>query len=268
MGIRPGNVYPLSLAFACYHFVMVIVANWKAYIEDRDRVKKLFVRAKRLSRLRGITIVLAPPAPLLGALAVKNKSRVAFAAQDVSVTTGGAKTGEVTAAAYAAAGATYAIIGHSERRLMGETDETITRKLGHALAHGLTPILCIGERERDSEGRYLSFVREQLTLALGPIAQKDRAGIIVAYEPIWAIGKTAEEAIDPIDLNEMVSYIRKVLAELLPGKSASHTTVLYGGSVENENVRDLAGATGVDGFLIGHSSVDVDTFAALVKNLV
>ncbi len=253
---------------------MLIVANWKAYVEDLGKAKKLFALSKRLSRLRGIRIVLAPPAPLLGALAclagrqaVKNKSSIAFSAQDISLTTGGARTGEVTAQAYTAAGATYTIVGHSERRAAGETNEIVAEKLAHAIAHGLTPILCVGERERDGEGRYLSFVREQLTIAVNLIAPKDRADIIVAYEPVWAIGKTPADAIEPNDLNEMVSYIRKVLAELLPGKNAARTTVLYGGSVEPENVRDLARATGIDGFLIGHASVDAETFAALVKQL-
>ncbi len=92
---------------------MLIVANWKAYVEDLARAKKLFVLGKRLGSGKGVSIVLAPPAPLLGALALRNKSSVALAAQDVSLTTGGAHTGEVTAQAYAAVGATYAIIGHS-----------------------------------------------------------------------------------------------------------------------------------------------------------
>lgn len=246
---------------------MLIVANWKAYVEDLARAKKLVARAKRLAHARGVEIVLAPSAPYLGAFAVSNRSKVAFAAQDVSDSSGGAITGDVTAAAYAALGATYAIIGHSERRARGETDEVVARKLAHALARGLAPILCVGEGVRDSEGQYLSFVREQLTRALIPLPAKERGMVIVAYEPVWAIGRTAAEAIDPTDLGEMVSYIRKVLAELLPGKSAARSLVLYGGSVEPGNVRDLAGATRVDGFLVGHASVEPDTFAALVRQL-
>ena len=246
---------------------MLVVANWKAYVEDMSKAKKLVALAKRLSHTRGVTLVLAPAAPYLGAFAAANRSKVAFAAQDLSETTGGAATGEATAAAYAAAGAAYAIVGHSERRSRGETDEIVARKLSHALAHGLLPILCVGEHERDSGGRYLSYVREQLTRALASLSAKNRARVIVAYEPVWAIGRTATEAIDPIDLAEMVSYIRKVLAELSPGKSAANTTVLYGGSVEPANIRDLAGASGVDGFLVGHASVEPDSFALIVRQL-
>lgn len=247
---------------------MLIVSNWKAYVEEFAKAKKLFAVSKRLSKIAGNTVVLAPPAPFLGALAIKNKSKVAFAAQDISVTTGGAQTGETTAQAYSAVGATYAIVGHSERRTLGDTDVVVAKKLSHILAHGLVPILCVGESGRDGEGRYLSVVREKLTLAIGPLAPKDRAKVIIAYEPLWAIGKDTEHAIGPNDLSEMVLYIRKVLAELLPGKSSQNSLVLYGGSVEPTNIRDLAGASRVDGFLIGHSSVDPDTFALLVKQLV
>ena len=245
---------------------MLIVANWKAYVETGEKAKKLFALAKRLASASRAAIVLAPAAVQLGLLAPKNRSRVAFAAQDVSATLGGAETGELTAATLADIGATYAIVGHSERRALGETDTVISQKLQHALAHGLTPILCVGEKERDAASAYLAFVRGEITTALEPLSPRDRARVIVAYEPLWAIGKTASDAIAAHDLAEMVLYIRKVLAELLPGKGSS-TTVLYGGSVEPENIRDLAGGAAVDGFLIGHASVDPASFAALVKAL-
>lgn len=246
---------------------MLIVANWKAYVEELAKAKKLFVLSKRLASSTNISIIIAPPAPLLGALAIKNKSRVSFAAQDISLTTGGAQTGEATAQAYVAAGATYAIIGHSERRTAGDTDAVVAEKLSHALAHGLIPILCVGENERDGEGRYLAVVREEITRAIEPLAPKERARVIIAYEPLWAIGKTAAAAIGPNDLAEMVLYIRKVLSELLLGKSSASTIILYGGSVEPIDVRDLAASSNVDGFLVGHASVDPRVFATLVKQL-
>jgi triosephosphate isomerase len=246
---------------------MLIVGNWKAYVEDVKKAKKLLAVSKRLARTTDVTIVLAPPSPFLSALTVHNKSKIAFAAQDISHTTGGAKTGEATAQVYAAAGATYAILGHSERRALGDTAEIIVEKIAHALAHGLTPILCVGEHERDSEGHYLGFVREELTSAIGSLMPKERAKVIVAYEPLWAIGKTATEAIESADLAEMALYIRKVLAELLPGKSSRQSLVLYGGSVEAANIRDLTVNSNIDGFLVGHSSVDPDAFSLLVKQL-
>ena len=253
-------------AFAILHR-MLIIANWKAYVENLEKAQRLVAQSKKLSRTTENRLVLAPSAPLLGAFALANKSLVAFSAQDVSATNGGAATGETTAQMCAAAGATYAIVGHSERRAAGDTDALVAEKLARALAAGLTPVLCVGEHERDHDGRYLSFVREEIASALAALTPKERAQVVIAYEPLWAIGKTAESAIGPDDLAEMVLYIRKVLSELLPGKNASRALVLYGGSVEPENVRDLARAASVDGFLIGHASVDETMFAALVKEL-
>lgn len=246
---------------------MLIVANWKAYVEDFERAKKLVALSKRLSRSSDCTIVLALPAPFLSRLAFGNRTAVAFAAQDISASLGGATTGEATAPMYAAAGAAYVIIGHSERRAMGDTHAAIMEKMLRALAHDLVPILCIGEKERDSEGRYLGLLREQMTSALSALTPKERTRVMIAYEPLWAIGKTAGDAIDQRDLGEMILYIRKVLAELLPGKSSSKSLVLYGGSVEPGNIRALAGGSSVDGFLIGHASVDAHLFASLIGEL-
>ena len=246
---------------------MLIVANWKAYIEDSVKAKKLFTLAKRLARETEVTIVLAPPASFLSMLALHNDSDVLFAAQDISATTGGAATGENTAQAYAAAGATYALVGHSERRAFGDTDAIVATKLAHALAHGLIPILCIGEQERDGEGRYLGTLREQVTRALHALTTKERKQVIIAYEPLWAINKTAAQAIEPNDLAEIVSYIRKVLGESSLGKTSLRTRVLYGGSVEAGNARTLAAQSGIDGFLIGHASVDPVTFTQIIKEL-
>ncbi len=245
---------------------MLVIANWKAYVEDVARAKELLARAKRLAK-RGVTIVLAPPAPLFGLVKAARPGSISLCAQDISATTGGAHTGEATAQAYAAAGATYAIIGHSERRAAGDTDGVVAEKIAHAIAHRLTPVLCVGERERDEDGRYLSFVRDQLTSALAVLLPKERSQIVVAYEPVWAIGKSAADAMHPGELGEMALYIRKILAELLPGKSSERIRVLYGGSVEPENVCDLTAASGIDGILVGHASVDGATFSALVKSL-
>jgi triosephosphate isomerase len=150
---------------------------------------------------------------------------------------------------------------------MGDTDTIVAEKLAHAIAHGLIPILCVGESERDGEGRYLSVIRGELVSAIEPLAPKDRAKVIIAYEPLWAIGKTAALAIKSNDLAEMVLYIRKVLMELVPNKSSARSCVLYGGSVEPGDIRDLAAGSSVDGFLVGHASVDPHTFSLLIKQI-
>ncbi len=243
---------------------MIIAANWKAYIESVNKAKELNLLYKKLSARTEHEIILAPPAPFLALLASGNKSKVSFSSQDVSVTLGGAKTGEVTAAAVCASGAKYAIIGHSERRSLGEDNELISEKLQHALAQGLTPILCVGERERDDTGNYLAFLREEITSALSVLSKKDCTKVIIAYEPIWAIGKTAAESITADDLTEMVLYIRKTLADFVSVRNSTNAKVLYGGSVEAGNVSSLENC-GIDGFLIGHASVDSKSFSELVK---
>ncbi len=247
---------------------MLIVSNWKSYVENREEAKKLLTLSKRLaSKTRRAKLVLAPSFAHLGLLAPGNRSKVKFAAQDVSSTTVGPATGEVSGATLRSIGAEYVILGHSERRAMGETDALIAEKAKRALANGLIPILCIGEKERDADARYLLELKKQLHAVYEPLSSRDRLRIIVAYEPVWAIGKHAGDALASSDLREMVLYIRKILSEYLPGKSAKVAPVIYGGSVEPANVRGLAGGSGVDGFLVGHASVDPGLFAGIVKAL-
>ncbi|MEK7080018.1 MAG: triose-phosphate isomerase [Patescibacteria group bacterium] len=243
---------------------MLIVGNWKAYVETLTKAKAIMATAKRLAGKGSHEIVVAPPAPFLGVV-MSGKSKVGFAAQDLSLTTGGAETGEVTAAALSGAGVTYAIIGHSERRAKGETDAMISEKVRHALAHKITPILCIGELTRDPDARYLKRIREEISTVFAPLSARERLSLVIAYEPIWAIGKSAADAITPMDLHEMVLYIRKVLGDFIPGKGPTKVRVLYGGSVEPGNARLLASGSDIDGFLVGRASTDPTTFAALVK---
>ncbi len=244
---------------------MFIAANWKAYVESADEAKKLFAASKRLATSSKHTIVLAPPTPFLGMLAQGNRSKVAFAAQDISTADKGAHTGETTVATAHSAGATYVIVGHSERRAGGEDNALVAQKLARVLSQGLIPILCVGERERDASSHYLTFLREEISSALTPLSQKKREQVIIAYEPIWAIGKTASESITTDDLTEMVLYLRKLLTDLLTEKKAKSTIILYGGSVEPDNAQSLAQVHGINGFLIGHASADPHTFSQLVK---
>ncbi|HEX5774663.1 MAG TPA: triose-phosphate isomerase [Candidatus Paceibacterota bacterium] len=243
---------------------MLIVGNWKAYIETVAKAKSLLASAKRAAAKGGHDIVLAPPAPFLGVL-ITGKSKIGFAAQDLSLTTGGAETGEVTAGALSGLGVAYAIVGHSERRARGETDAMVAEKVRHALAHSITPILCIGETARDTEGKYLKRIREEIRAVYEPLSTRERLAIVIAYEPIWAIGKAAADAITPPDLHEMILYIRKVLGEYLEGRGPQKIRVLYGGSVEPENARSLAAGSDIDGFLVGRASTDAPTFTKLVK---
>jgi|CXWL01.1.fsa_nt_gi triosephosphate isomerase len=246
---------------------MLLVANWKAYVDSPKKAKELFTQAKNLSLNKKHRIVIAPPAPYLGLFAQENASKVLLASQDLSVRTGGAHTGETTAEILSGMKVTYVIVGHSERRAMGETDAIVARKVKLALSHGLVPIVCIGEQERDVDAKYLQVLRSQIESVFSKLPQKERSKVIIAYEPVWAIGKSAHEAVTPTDLQEMVLYIRKILSEYVPPRTVVKMNMLYGGSVEAANAKSLASESGVDGFLVGHASSNPKTFSALVKQL-
>lgn len=263
-GLHPWVRTVLRLVLVLAYLYMLIVSNWKAYVESSTTAKALHAAAVKLARGSIHELVLCVPAPYLG-LFKGSSSSVALGAQDISVTLGGAATGEVTAGLVQELGAAYVIVGHSERRAMGETNDVVLEKIHHALAHGLVPILCVGERERDQDAQYLKEIRLELSSIFSVLTQKERMMVVIAYEPIWAIGKTATEAITKEDLREMVSYIRKVLGEYLPGKASTKTLILYGGSAEATNASMLADGTGIDGFLVGHASSDVANYTALVK---
>lgn len=242
---------------------MLIVANWKAYVDSAARAKALVASAKRLTKKH--TVVVAPSFPHLGLFPKSSKGKFQLGAQDVSEKAGGAATGEVPASLLRELGVGYVILGHSERRALGETDAEIAAKAKQVFAAGLVPILCIGERVRDADARYLRELRHELDVVFDVLSPKERTKVVVAYEPIWAIGKSARDAITPADLKEMVLYIRKMLVQHMPTRTAGKMKVIYGGSVEPANISELAKEGGVDGFLIGHASVDVKSFTALVK---
>ena len=245
---------------------MLIVSNWKAYVENAKDAHALLAIAKRAAgKSRKLHLILLPPAPLMGVLAARARGGVLLGSQDVSAKTVGAATGEVHASLVRALGGSYALVGHSERRALGETDALVAEKAKQALGAGLIPILCVGERERDADARYLRFLGEQIRAVYGGLSPREREKVVLAYEPVWAIGKRAEDAIDPRDLAEMVLYMRKVLGEFLPGKGAQKAVVLYGGSAEPENVRGLMDGTGIQGFLVGHASAEPALFSALLK---
>lgn len=253
---------------ALYNKRMIIIANWKAKVNTIADAKKLVTASRTLADKGAHTIVIAPPAPYLGLLSLTSPSKkLRFASQDITATGGGSETGEVTGQMISSTKASYVIIGHSERRALGDTDSVVLLKTKQALSSKLTPVVCIGERKRDEEAEYLSHLRSQVDAVYVGLLPKERNSIILAYEPVWAIGKSASEGITPDDLIEMIRYIRKILAAYLPAKKVEDTIILYGGAVEASNARVLAEGTGIHGLLVGHASTDAKTFTALVKAL-
>jgi triosephosphate isomerase len=244
----------------------IIIGNWKMYVEKPEEAKQfLAVLKRKIKNISGTEAWIAPPFPMLPTLAAAAKnSPIKIGAQAVSPFDEPMHTGDVSAKMVKAAGASFAIVGHSERRAIGETNEMVRAEMQHALAAGLTAVLCIGEKERDPHGAHFNFVVEQLNSALIGIDKKYFSRIVVAYEPVWAIGKHAADAMQPAQLEEMVIFIRKTLADALERSLAQKIPILYGGSVEAENVKSLLRETGINGFLVGHASAGVDSFSSII----
>jgi len=212
-------------------------------------------------------IIVAPPFTAIKIVADRLEgSNIKVSAQDVAPEAKqGAFTGEVSADMLRDAGATHVIIGHSERRqFFGETDELVNRKIKAAMQHGLTPIVCVGETltERD-DGRQESVVKTQIAAGLASLTAQDVSRIIIAYEPVWAIG-TGRTA-TPQVAQTMHAFIRKLLADLVGQPTADGVRILYGGSVKPDNIAALMDEPDIDGALVGGASLDAGSFSEIVN---
>ncbi|MCX6819979.1 MAG: triose-phosphate isomerase [Candidatus Adlerbacteria bacterium] len=248
----------------------IVAGNWKLYIERAEEAKKIAAVLKRKVKLfPGVDMVLFPPAPLLPAVAqVLGKTSVALGAQTISVFSGGAHTGDVSGAVVKDLGASWVLVGHSERRAAGETNDMVCAQVRAAKNAGLHVMLCVGEKEKDHGGAHFSDIALQLSSALNGFSNPPAGGrtrIAIAYEPVWAIGKTAAEAMQPGELEEMVIFIRKTLTDILDRTAALRVPILYGGSVDGSNARQLLREGGVSGFLVGRASTDIDAFTEILN---
>jgi triosephosphate isomerase len=194
-----------------------------------------------------------------------DKYRVVYGAQDVSPHDAGAHTGDVAASMLAKLGCTYVTVGHSERRAdHHEDDALVNAKVKAAIRHGVVPILCVGEPlDVRQEGRHVEHTLHQLSAALDGVTAEQASTLVVAYEPVWAIG-TGEVA-TPEDAQEVCAAIRTRLAELYSGDLADGVRVLYGGSVKAANVAGIMAQTDVDGALVGGASIDAEEFVGIVR---
>lgn len=244
----------------------LIVGNWKMNPATQKRAEKILVDVqKALAGRRGASdIAIAPPLPFITELRqLAGSQPIEFVAQDVSFETEGAHTGEVSAAMLRSIGVKCAIIGHSERRAAGETDETVNRKLRALLLERSTAIVCVGERERDGGGDYFTLVESELANALSGVAPEELKQVIVAYEPIWAIGTGTNAT--AAEVEEMKLFIYKALSDRYPREKAEAVRILYGGSVSADNAEALLRTGNVDGFLVGGASLDAKQFAAIIR---
>lgn len=244
----------------------ILVANWKMNPQTLSEAKVLVNDIKKISKSSGDTrVVIAPPTIYLGeAQKMLAKSNFSVAAQNVSAEKEGAYTGEISAGMLKDAGMACVIVGHSECRARGESEVEINKKVLAVTALGMTVILCVGERERDDEGYYLEFLKEQIQTGLRGVQVKSIKNIVIAYEPIWAIGKDAKRVVLASELHEMSIFIRKTLLDLYGKAMAYKVPIIYGGSVDAINARDLISNGAVDGFLVGRASLTVKSFSELL----
>jgi len=246
-----------------------LAANWKMFKTVDETVAYLREFCALTAGVTGAEIVVAPPFTALRAAAEAAKgSGVGVAAQDCYFEREGAFTGEVSVAMIKDAGAGYVIIGHSERRrLFGDTDEWVSRKLNAVLAGDLTPIVCIGEtlEERDAN-RTLAVLDRQIDAALAGLTPARVGSLVIAYEPVWAIG-TGRNA-TPAQAGEAHAHIRARLRGVFGQEAADACHILYGGSVKPDNIKDLMALEDVDGALVGGASLNVPSFFAIVTGAV
>jgi len=242
-----------------------IAANWKMYKTVHEAVA--FVKEFRtlVKDVHDVEIVVAPPFTALRAVVeAAHASAIGVAGQNVFWEREGAFTGEVSAPMLKEAGAEYVIIGHSERRrLFGDTDQTVNRKLLAAVASQLTAIVCIGETlEQRERNETLAVLDRQIKDGLDGLSADQIGGLVIAYEPVWAIG-TGRNA-TPEQAGEAHAHIRSRLRQWFGGNAAEQCHIIYGGSVKPDNIRELSSLENVDGALVGGASLDVRGFFEIV----
>jgi triosephosphate isomerase len=244
----------------------VIAGNWKMYKTSADTRAFFAAFVPLVSDVAYCDIVVAPPFTAIPAAveAAKNTS-IGIAGQNMHWEKEGAFTGEISSAMLTEAGCRYVIVGHSERRqLFGETDETVAKKAKAALAAGLTPIVCVGETLAEREAGHTERVCEsQLCNGPGALTAEEFSRILMAYEPVWAIG-TGRTATPEIAAAAH-RYLRQCVASRFSAEQAASLRILYGGSVKPENIQGLMAEQELDGALVGGASLDPKSFAAIVK---
>ena len=243
----------------------IIAGNWKMNKTAAECRELLTALAPKVKDAKCDVVVCVPFTDIALAAELTKGTNIKVGAQNIAWAESGAFTGEISAAMLKEAGASYVIIGHSERRqYFGETDKTVNARLVIALKHGFTPILCVGELLAEREGGLTEKVcRTQVVGAFEGISESDAAKVIIAYEPVWAIG-TGKTATDE-QANETIGYIRSVVAELYGKKLADGMRIQYGGSMNAKNVEGLMAQPEIDGGLIGGASLKPDDFAFIVN---
>lgn len=246
----------------------LVIGNWKMHPETLAEAKHTFntLKKKKLKDT-GVTIVVCPPSIYLNDISkLYLGNKIFFGVQNLFWKDEGSFTGEIGPKMVKNLGARFAIIGHSERRALGENDEMVAQKTKASLSSDLHTILCIGEPARDSHGNYLRFIRDQINNSLHGVNKSLLKKLIIAYEPIWAIGK-GHRAMETHEIHQMVLFIKKQLIVSYGKKIGENISIVYGGSTDSENVHNIVYEGGVDGVLVGRNSLNPHEFAEMIAEV-
>lgn len=245
----------------------IVIGNWKMNPVSIKEVVAIVSQVKSgIKKISNVEVVMAPPAVYLKDVQKSvTKSALKIGAQNVHFDVKGAYTGEHSCAQLTEFGVSHIIIGHSERRAMGESNELVAKKLTAIIKAKLTPVLCIGEKERDSQANFFTHIENQIKSALVDFPKGRAKDVIIAYEPIWAIGTGAVATVS--DVQEMNLFIKKVLTNLFDRPTAAKFRVVYGGSVSPENSKELYQGAMVDGFLVGGASLRPADFIKIIESV-
>ncbi len=243
----------------------IIIANWKMNPASQKEAEKLFVLVARgVKNIKKTEIAVCPPFVYLERLKKLSK-KVSLGAQNVFWMEKGAYTGEISPLMLTNLGLKYVIVGHSERRALGETNIDVNNKIKMALANNLIPIMCVGESARDENHEYFDIIKAQLEEGLQGLQKGSVSKVIIAYEPVWALSTTQNRRdATPQDSREMVIYIRKVLVDKY-GLKIEMPRIIYGGSFNEKNANDFLKNGDIDGALVGGASLDANKFLEIIK---
>ncbi len=243
----------------------MVVGNWKMNPQTLLEAKKLALAVKLSTRLmRKTQIVFCPPIVYVSPLAPVATNNFILGCQDAFYEPSGSFTGEVSVTQLHQFKVGFVIVGHSERRKKGETEETITKKVKATVAQGLTAIVCVGEDKRDASGEYLGHIKDQILSALKDTTKKYVDHIVIAYEPVWAVG--GAKAMGSREVHEMAIFIRKVLRDLY-GVAGDSIRILYGGAVNPTNAPEIISSGFIQGLLVGRESLKAKSFVDIIKSV-
>ncbi len=245
----------------------VIAGNWKLNKTIKEAIDLVTLLKRKLTDCQSVEVVVCPPYTALSNVAeILMESDIRLGAQDIYWDENGAFTGEVSASLIKEAGATFVIIGHSERRqFFHETNDTVNKKTKAALKNGLTPIVCVGETLQEREAnKTFGVVEGHLKGAYSNFSREEVEKTVIAYEPVWAIG-TGKVA-TPQQAEEVHAFIRKEISKMFGEEIAGGLRILYGGSVKADNITSLMAEADIDGALVGGASLEANSFADIVRN--